>query len=176
MTPRSLHRRVPMSRLSIKNGWLALATGWIWSLKRGRCVQLLWSCAVVRRPKRSSSRFEAIWSLLDRAALWVSSIQTDVAANSSGLVDGTCAALMPTISRQIRSFTYLGRSGVDYLPTAMAAAVRAQPLRNLLAERLVSRRAYVRMGMQVLDSPLCRSRLQSRAATRFDARGGTDAS
>jgi hypothetical protein len=122
MTPRSLHRRVPMSRLSIKNGWLALATGWIWSLKRGRCVQLLWSCAVVPRPKRSSPRLKQYGHFWTGRRCGVSSIQTDVAANSSGLVDGTCAALMPTISRQMRSLTYPGRSGMDYLPTAMAAA------------------------------------------------------
>jgi hypothetical protein len=60
--------------------------------------------------------------MLDRAALWVSSIHTDLAANSTGLVDGTCAALLPTIPRRIRTLTCLGRPSLDHLPTAMAAA------------------------------------------------------
>lgn len=64
----------------------------------------------------------AIWLMLDRAALWVSSIHTDLAANSTGLVDRTCAALLPTIPRRIRTLTCLGRASLDHLPTAMAAA------------------------------------------------------
>jgi hypothetical protein len=102
--------------------WLAGSGDWLDREPETRHVR----AAFVELCRRGSAKeivtaLEAIWSLLDRAALWVSSIQTDLAANSSGLVDGTCAALMPTISRQMRTLTYLGRSGVDYLPTAMAA-------------------------------------------------------
>jgi hypothetical protein len=64
----------------------------------------------------------AIWLMLDRAALWVSSIHTDLAANSTDLIDRTCAALLPTIPHRIRTLTCLGRASLDHLPTAMAAA------------------------------------------------------
>jgi hypothetical protein len=53
----------------------------------------------------------AIWLMLDRAALWVSSIHTDLAANSTGLVDGTCAALLPAIPRRIRALACLKVNG-----------------------------------------------------------------
>ena len=65
---------------------------------------------------------EAVWVMLDRAALWAGSVHTDLAANSADLVDRTCASLLPTIPRQMRSLTCLGRIGLDHLPTAMAAA------------------------------------------------------
>lgn len=64
----------------------------------------------------------AVWLMLDRAALWVSSIHTDFAAGSDDFVNRTCAALLPTIPRRIRTLTYLGRGSLDHLPTAMAAA------------------------------------------------------
>lgn len=66
--------------------------------------------------------FEKIWHMLDRAALWISSVHVDLAANSTGFMDKTCAALLPTIPHRIRSLTCLGRASLDHLPTAMAAA------------------------------------------------------
>jgi len=65
---------------------------------------------------------ECVWSMLDRAALWVSSIHTHLSSNSIDLTVQTSAVLLPTISRQMRSLTYLGRASLDHLPTAMAAA------------------------------------------------------
>src|ERR1700757_2618205 len=44
---------------------------------------------------------EGIWFMVDRGALWVSSIHADFAANSTGLVDQTCAALFPAIPRRM---------------------------------------------------------------------------
>jgi len=43
-------------------------------------------------------------------------------ANSTDLLNGTCAALLPAIPRRIRTLTCLGRASLDHLPTAMAAA------------------------------------------------------
>jgi hypothetical protein len=65
---------------------------------------------------------ECVWSMLDRAALWVSSVQIDLAANGIDLMSRTSALLLPTIPRQMRSLGYLGRASLDHLPTAMAAA------------------------------------------------------
>jgi hypothetical protein len=65
---------------------------------------------------------EVIWAMLDRAALWVASVHADLAANSADFMDRTCAALLPTVPRQMRSLTCLGRMSLDHLPTAMAAA------------------------------------------------------
>jgi hypothetical protein len=65
---------------------------------------------------------EAIWAMLDRAALWVSSIHTDLASTSTGFVDRSRAVLLPTIPRQIRALAHLGRASLDHLPAGMAAA------------------------------------------------------
>jgi hypothetical protein len=65
---------------------------------------------------------EVIWAMLDRAALWVASVHADLAANSADFMDRTCAALLPTVPRQMRSLTCLGRMSLDHQPTAMAAA------------------------------------------------------
>src|SRR5580698_6782128 len=69
--------------------WLAGSGDWLDREPETRHVR----AAFVELCRRGSAKeivtaLEAIWSLLDRAALWVSSIQTDLAANSSGLVDG----------------------------------------------------------------------------------------
>jgi hypothetical protein len=65
---------------------------------------------------------ECVWSMLDRAAMWISSIQAHLSVNSVDFTGKTCAVLLPTISRQMRSITHLGRASLDHLPTAMAAA------------------------------------------------------
>jgi hypothetical protein len=53
----------------------------------------------------------------------------DFAANTAGVIDETCAALLPAISRRIYTLTCriytltcLGRADLDHLPTALAAA------------------------------------------------------
>lgn len=73
-------------------------------------------------PEQITEALEGIWLTLDRAALWVSSIHADFAATTNGVIDQTCAALLPTIPRRIYTLTCLGRAGLDHLPTAMAAA------------------------------------------------------
>lgn len=64
----------------------------------------------IRGPKaeKIADALEGIWLMLDRAALWVSSIHADLVANSSGLVDQTCAALLPTIPRRMYTLTCPG--------------------------------------------------------------------
>lgn len=69
-----------------------------------------------------TAALENVWLMLDRAALWVSSIHVDLAANSTNFLDGTYAALLPVIPHRIRTLTYLGRASLDHMPTAMAAA------------------------------------------------------
>jgi hypothetical protein len=73
-------------------------------------------------PEQITEALEGIWLMLDRAALWVSSIHADFAASTDGVIDQTCAALLPTIPRRLYALTCLGRAGLDHLPTAMAAA------------------------------------------------------
>jgi hypothetical protein len=72
--------------------------------------------------RQITEALEAIWAMLDRAALWVSSIHTELASLSSGVVEGTRAALLPAIPRQMRALAHLGRASLDHLPAGMAAA------------------------------------------------------
>jgi hypothetical protein len=65
---------------------------------------------------------EAIWAMLDRAALWVSSIHTELTSLSSGFVEDTRAVLLPAIPRQMRALAHLGRASLDHLPAGMAVA------------------------------------------------------
>ena len=122
-----------MARPAIRH---LLPTQWLWrahgcpcqlngsiqSPKRGVCGQTSCSYADLRQPTRSSPALKPYRASLDRAALWGSSVHADLAAQSAGLVDRTCVALLPTIPRQMRSLTCLGRMSLDHLPTAMAAA------------------------------------------------------
>jgi hypothetical protein len=64
---------------------------------------------------------EGVWRMLDRAAMWVSSVHASL-AGSSGFLDQTCAALLPAIPHRIRALTCMGRASLGRLPTAMAAA------------------------------------------------------
>jgi hypothetical protein len=73
-------------------------------------------------PGQITGALEGVWLMLDRAALWVSSIHVDFAADTNGIIDQTCAALLPAIPRRMFTLTCLGRAGLDHLPTAMAAA------------------------------------------------------
>jgi hypothetical protein len=73
-------------------------------------------------PEQIVDALEGIWLMLERAALWVSSIHADLDASSAGVIDQTCAALVPAIPRRIHAITCLGRASLDHLPTAMAAA------------------------------------------------------
>jgi hypothetical protein len=72
-------------------------------------------------PEQITEVLEGIWLMLDRAALWVLNIHVDFAADTNGIIDQTCAALLPAIPRRMYTLTCLGR-GLDHLPTAMAAA------------------------------------------------------
>jgi hypothetical protein len=65
---------------------------------------------------------EAIWAMLDRATLWVSSIHTELASLSSGFVENTRAVLLAAIPRQMRALVHLGRASLDHLPAGMAVA------------------------------------------------------
>src|SRR5262249_6433304 len=69
-----------------------------------------------------TAALEGIWLMLDRAALWVSSIHADLAADSTDFLNRTCAVLLPAIPRRIRTLTCLGPASLDHMPTAMAAA------------------------------------------------------
>jgi hypothetical protein len=72
-------------------------------------------------PKQIIDTLEGIWLMLERAALWASSIHADLAASSSDVIDQTFAVLVPAIPRRIHTLTCLGRASLDHLPTAMAA-------------------------------------------------------
>ena len=106
-----------------RNGWSTVPAGWFEAdpVARGTRAAFL---ELYRRAsaEQIADALEGIWLMLDRAALWVSSIHADLAANSTGLVDQTCAALLPTVPRRMNTLTCLGRASLDHLHTAMAAA------------------------------------------------------
>ncbi len=106
-----------------RHGWSTVAADWFEAEPMAGGMR----AAFLELYRRASAEqiadaLEGIWLMLDRGALWVSSIHADLAANSTGLVDQTCAALLPTIPRRIYTITCLGRASLDHLPTAMAAA------------------------------------------------------
>jgi hypothetical protein len=106
-----------------RNGWSTVPADWFEAEPAAGGVR----AAFLELYRRASAEqiadaLGAVWLMLDRAALWVSSIHADLAANSVGVVDKTCAALLPAIPRRMHTLTCLGRASLDHLPTAMAAA------------------------------------------------------
>jgi hypothetical protein len=106
-----------------RHGWSTVATNWFEADPMARGTR----AAYLELYRRASAEqiakaLEGIWLMLDRAALWVSSIQADLAASSTDLTGRTCAALLPTVPRRMYTLTCLGRASLDHLPTAMAAA------------------------------------------------------
>jgi hypothetical protein len=106
-----------------RNGWSTVAADWFEAEPAAGGMRAAF-LELYRRgsPEQITDALEGIWLMLDRAALWVSSIHADLAADSTGFIDQTCAALVPTIPRRIYALTCLGRATLDHLPTAMAAA------------------------------------------------------
>lgn len=106
-----------------RHGWQTVAADWFEAEPAAGGMR----AAFLELYRRASAEqiaesLEGIWLLLDRAALWVSSIHADLAANSTGFIDQTCAALLPTIPHRMYALTCLGRADLDHLPTAMGAA------------------------------------------------------
>jgi hypothetical protein len=106
-----------------RDGWSTVPAGWF----QGEPAAGGMRAAFLELYRRASveqitDALGGIWLMLDRAALWISSIHADLAANSCGLIDQTCAALLPAIPQRLYTLSCLGRSSLDHLPTAMAAA------------------------------------------------------
>jgi hypothetical protein len=99
-------------------GWSTVPAGWFEAEPAARGMRAGF-LELYRRasPKQITEALESIWLMLDRAALWVSSIHADLAADSTGLIDQTCAALLPAISRRMYALTCLARACLDHLPT-----------------------------------------------------------
>jgi hypothetical protein len=106
-----------------RNGWSTVPPGWFEAdpVAGGTRAAFLELCRRASA-EQIADALEGVWLMLDRAALWVASIQADLATNSTGVVDKTCAALLPTVPRRMYTLTCLGRASLDHLHTAMAAA------------------------------------------------------
>ena len=106
-----------------RNGWSTVAVDWFQAEPAAGSMRAAF-LELYRRgsPKQITDALEGIWLMLERAALWVSSIHADLDASSTGIIDQTCAALIPAIPRRMHTLTCLGRASLDHLPTAMAAA------------------------------------------------------
>jgi hypothetical protein len=106
-----------------RDGWSTVPAHWFEAERAAGGVRAAF-LELYRRgsPEQIADALEGIWLMLERAGLWVSSIHADLAANSVGIIDQTCAALIPAIPRRVHAITCLGRASLDHLPTAMAAA------------------------------------------------------
>lgn len=64
----------------------------------------------------------AIWSMIDRGALWIASLGRGIerASEPSDVPAAAYGAMLPTVAQQMRSLTSLARAGLDHLPIAMA--------------------------------------------------------
>src|ERR1700677_397070 len=113
----------PLGTAATGHGWSTVPADWFDSdPAAGRLRSDFLELCRRASAEQITSALESVWLMLDRAALWVSSIHANLAANSTGLLDQTCAALLPVIPRRINALTCLGRASLDHLPTAMAAA------------------------------------------------------
>jgi hypothetical protein len=64
---------------------------------------------------------EAVWMLVDRAALWLSSHHIEWTSHASTAAEKACLMMLPTITGQLKAVTALGRADLSYLPTALMA-------------------------------------------------------
>jgi hypothetical protein len=108
---------------SARQGWATVPADWFEAEPAAGGMRAAF-IELYRRasPKQITEALEGIWLMLDRAALWVASIHADLAASTTGVIDQTCAALIPAIPQRMYALTCLGRADLDHLPTAMAAA------------------------------------------------------
>jgi hypothetical protein len=103
--------------------WLTADSGWFEPDVEARHIRASFvELYRVGSAKEVVTALEAVWMMVDRGVLWVSSVQTELAHNGTSLVDRTCTPLLFMIARQLDSLTCLARRGFDHLPTAMAAA------------------------------------------------------
>lgn len=73
-------------------------------------------------PTQVIESLSAVWAMLDRGALWLSSVHLDICGSSNELVTRTAAALLTVVADRLRAIAVLGRRSLDHVPTATTAS------------------------------------------------------
>lgn len=69
-------------------------------------------------PNQVLESLGAVWTMLDRGALWLSSVHLDVCGESNDFVERTAAAFLTVVADRLRAIADLGRQNLDHVPTA----------------------------------------------------------